>query len=102
MHALAINMLADPRAIHHFADFAYRHDYYYQCPANAPDGQLPTSSTLNAAEPNWALEQQGGIGCRCDCDSHTPSNVGSYCLNKLREPISKKRPWKTWLMGWVF
>ncbi|KAK8017773.1 hypothetical protein PG993_014099 [Apiospora rasikravindrae] len=102
VHALAVNMLVEPRKLHHFADFAYRHDYYYQCPANARDGQLPTSGPLNAAEPSWAPEQDDGIGCRCSCDSSKPRNVGSYCLSKLREPTSTKRPWRTWLLGWVF
>ncbi|ETS76175.1 hypothetical protein PFICI_11562 [Pestalotiopsis fici W106-1] len=101
VHALAVNMLVEPEKVHHFADFAYRHDSYYQCPTNAPGGQLVESRTLNAAESTWAPEVKGGIGCRCDCDGRTTRNHPSYCLNKLKEPTSPKRPWSTWLLGWV-
>ncbi|KAI0123416.1 glycolipid 2-alpha-mannosyltransferase [Xylariales sp. AK1849] len=101
VHAMAVNMLVEPRNVHHFADFAYRHDWYYQCPANAPGGQLTESDILNRAEPKWAEEVEGGIGCRCDCDGRKTRNQAAYCLNKLREPTSPKRPWSTWALGWV-
>ncbi|KAI3325206.1 glycosyltransferase family 15 protein [Xylariaceae sp. AK1471] len=102
VHSLAVNMLAEPHQVHHFADIGYRHDWYYQCPANAPGGQLPESKMLNRVEETWAPEIDGGVGCRCDCDGRTNRNTASYCHNKLRAPNTIKRPWSTWLLGWIF
>lgn len=102
VHSLAVNMLAEPQQVHHFADFGYRHDWYYQCPANAPGGQLPESQTLNDAQSRWADEIPGGAGCRCDCDGRTNRNHASYCLHKLKAPNTADRPWSTWLLSFVF
>ncbi|KAJ2974598.1 hypothetical protein NUW58_g8609 [Xylaria curta] len=60
VHTLAVNMLAEPHQIHHFADIGYRHDWFYQCPANTPGGQLPDSKTLNLVNETWAPEIEGG------------------------------------------
>ncbi|KAI1635714.1 glycolipid 2-alpha-mannosyltransferase [Biscogniauxia mediterranea] len=102
VHSLAVNMLAKPEQVHHFADFGYRHDWYYQCPANAPGGQLPESATLNAVKESWAPEIQGGVGCRCECDGRTNRNHGSYCLHKMKAPNTISRPWSTWFLSWIF
>ncbi|KAI1499616.1 glycolipid 2-alpha-mannosyltransferase [Biscogniauxia marginata] len=102
VHSLAVNMLAKPEQVHHFADFGYRHDWYYQCPANAPGGQLHESGTLNAVQESWAPEIQGGVGCRCECDGRTNRNHASYCLHKMKAPNTISRPWSTWLLGWIF
>ncbi|KAI1660028.1 glycosyltransferase family 15 protein [Daldinia decipiens] len=91
VHSLAIAMLADPRKVHHFEDFGYRHALLYQCPANAPGGQLPESQLLGSG--TWAAEEDNGIGCRCECPGPSPRNYGSYCLNKLKQPTTIKRPW---------
>lgn len=89
VHSLAIHMLVEPRRVHHFEDFGYRHDWFFQCPANAPGGQLPESRTLG--DHPWAPEREGGIGCRCECDGRKIRNHPSYCLNKLKQPNTAKR-----------
>jgi mannosyltransferase len=88
-------MLVEPERVHHFEDFGYKHDWFYQCPANAPGGQLPNSKLLGDYE--FAPEREGGIGCRCECDGRKTRNYGSYCLNKLKSPNTEKRPT---FMGW--
>lgn len=35
--------------VHHFSDFAYRHDSFQQCPANAPGLQLVNSSSSSSS-----------------------------------------------------
>ncbi|KAI1342304.1 glycolipid 2-alpha-mannosyltransferase [Xylariaceae sp. FL0016] len=102
VHSLAVNMLAEPHQVHHFADFGYKHDWYYQCPANKPGAQLPESQTLNSVKSSWAPEIEGGVGCRCECDGRKARNVGSYCLSKLKAPYTRERPWSTWMLGWIF
>ena len=89
-------MLLDPRKVHHFEDIGYRHDLLYQCPANAAGGQLPESKVLGKGE--WAAEVDNGIGCRCECDGRKTRNHPGYCLNKLKQPNSRNRPWATWLL----
>ncbi|KAI0378546.1 glycosyltransferase family 15 protein [Hypomontagnella monticulosa] len=102
VHSLAVNMLAEPHQVHHFADIGYRHDWYYQCPANAPGGQLPESQALNKVQGSWAREISGGVGCRCECDGRQNRNHASYCLNKLKAPNTAHRPWSTWLESFIF
>ena len=89
-------MLVDPRKVHHFEDFGYTHDTLYQCPANAPGGQLPQSELLGTAE--WAPELEHGIGCRCECDGSRRRNHPSYCINKLKQPNTRNRPWLPWYL----
>lgn len=95
-------MLAEPHQIHHFADIGYRHDTFYQCPANAPGGQLPESETLNLVKDTWAPELEGGVGCRCECDGRKNLNIPSYCHDKLRAPNTMRRPWSTWFLSWLY
>ncbi|KAH6646327.1 nucleotide-diphospho-sugar transferase [Truncatella angustata] len=97
VHSLAVAMFVDPTRVHHFEDFGYRHDQLYQCPANAPGGQLPESAALGTDQ-TWAPEIEGGIGCRCQCDGRKTRNHEGYCLNKLKQPTSTKRPWLTWFL----
>ncbi|KAF6804950.1 glycolipid 2-alpha-mannosyltransferase [Colletotrichum sojae] len=94
VHSLAVAMLLQPRQVHHFEDFGYRHDHIYQCPANAPGGQLPGSQALGDGPYSEPIE--GGIGCRCECDGTQRSNYNGYCLNKLKSPNTAKRPWLSW------
>ncbi|KAI1329034.1 glycosyltransferase family 15 protein [Xylariaceae sp. FL0255] len=102
VHSLAVNMLAEPHQVHHFSDIGYRHDWYYQCPANTPGGQLPESKTLNSVKESWAPEIAGGVGCRCECDGRKTRNTASYCEHKLKAPNTIDRPWSTWFLGWIF
>ncbi|KAI8635363.1 glycolipid 2-alpha-mannosyltransferase [Xylariaceae sp. FL1651] len=92
VHSLAVAMLADPQRVHHFEDIGYRHANFYQCPANAPGGQLPDSPSLTKNK-RWSPEIKGGIGCRCECDGEKPRNHQTYCLDKLKQPNSFKRGW---------
>ncbi|CAJ2501563.1 Uu.00g044160.m01.CDS01 [Anthostomella pinea] len=99
VHSLAIAMFVDPRKVHHFEDFGYRHDKLFQCPSNAPGGQLPESQLLgNESMGAWSPESEGGIGCRCTCDGSNPRNYGDYCLNKLKQPTTVHRRWFAWLL----
>jgi len=82
-------MLLEPHKVHHFEDIGYRHDWFYQCPANAPGGQLKESAALEDLS-KYAPEREGGIGCRCDCDGSKTRNYASYCLAKLKQPNSAK------------
>jgi len=89
VHSLALAMLLEPHKVHHFEDIGYRHDWFYQCPANAPGGQLKESAALEDLS-KYAPEREGGIGCRCDCDGSKTRNYASYCLAKLKQPNSAK------------
>ncbi|KAI0532590.1 glycolipid 2-alpha-mannosyltransferase [Xylaria digitata] len=102
IHTLAVNMLAEPHQIHHFADIGYRHDTFYQCPANAPGGQLPESKMLSRINETWAPEIEGGVGCRCECDGSTTRNIPDFCHNRLRSPNTMSRPWLQWFQEWVY
>ncbi|KAK8048871.1 glycosyltransferase family 15 protein [Apiospora phragmitis] len=97
VHALAVALFLDPSQVHHFEDFGYRHDLLYQCPANAPDLQLTEAEILFGNKPYWP-ERLGGVGCRCQCDGDKPRNYGGYCLNKLKQPNTRARPWLTWFL----
>jgi mannosyltransferase len=77
-------MLLRPEQVHHFEDFGYRHDTLFECPANAPGGQLLSSPALGNG--NYSAEVAGGIGCRCECDGRVRRNQDSYCLNRMKSP----------------
>ncbi|KAI1121898.1 glycolipid 2-alpha-mannosyltransferase [Nemania abortiva] len=91
VHSLAVAMLADPKQVHHFEDIGYRHANFYQCPANAPGGQLPGSSTLGGKA--YSPEIAGGIGCRCECNGQKTRNYQNYCLDRLKQPNTPKKGW---------
>ncbi|EHA53754.1 hypothetical protein MCOR27_010934 [Pyricularia oryzae] len=98
VHSIAVAMLLDPSQVHHFDDIGYRHDQLYQCPVNSPGSQLPDNPSLGT-DKNWAPSAEGGVGCRCECDGRTtPRNHPGYCLNKLKAPNTRSRPWFTWLL----
>jgi len=86
---MAVAALLPPSKVHHFEDIGYRHDWYYQCPANAPDGQMQGSKTLEGSD-TWFPEIEGGIGCRCECDGTRTRNYATYCLHRLRQPNTAK------------
>lgn len=96
VHSLAVGMLLEPERVHHFSDFAYRHDTFQYCPANAPGAQLEGSKALGDAL--YGDEKEGGVGCRCSCDSSKTINFPGYCMNKLQQPLKPDRPWATWLL----
>ncbi|KAI0482729.1 glycolipid 2-alpha-mannosyltransferase [Xylariaceae sp. FL0804] len=107
VHSLALAMLLEPRKVHHFSDFGYRHDTLFQCPGNAPGGQLPASPLLGNFTPaetdfddrdRYSPEMDEGLGCRCSCDGRTTQNYGPYCVQKLKQPTSINRPWLTWFL----
>jgi len=85
-------MLLDPEKVHHFEDLGYRHDFFFQCPANAQGGQRWESQLLGSdpTYTSWSPEQPGGIGCRCECDGAVTRNMGNYCLDRLKKPTTKK------------
>lgn len=97
-------MLLPPTSVHHFEDIGYRHDFLYQCPANAPGAQLPESDVLGRASsyPDsnvpWFPPLDGGSGCRCECDGRRTRNHAGYCLDKLKQPTRRERHWFTWLL----
>ncbi|KAK0742355.1 nucleotide-diphospho-sugar transferase [Apiosordaria backusii] len=91
VHSLALGMLLDSHKVHHFEDIGYRHDWYYQCPANAPGGQLLQSEVLGEPAFTVAEEMKDGIGCRCECDGSRTRNHASYCLNRLTQPNKGRR-----------
>ncbi|EJT81523.1 hypothetical protein GGTG_01501 [Gaeumannomyces tritici R3-111a-1] len=98
VHSIAVDMLLDSAQVHHFADIGYRHDSLYQCPANAAGGQLQGNRALGDDD-KWAPEAEGGVGCRCECDGRARSrNHPGYCLNKLKAPNTRSRPWFTWFL----
>lgn len=82
IHSLAAGALLGPRDIHYFRDFGYRHTTIQHCPSNAPGLQLPRESYLEQTTLNdrtrfeeddywehWDAPQEGGVGCRCRCDT---------------------------------
>ena len=95
-------MLLRPEQVHQFADFGYRHDWFFSCPNNAPGGQLLESKTLNeGGYDKWMPEREGGIGCRCECDGHAQSPHASYCLKRVVQPNTRRRlsRWE-WFKSW--
>jgi len=62
---------------------------------------MPESSILNTGlgKDLGVPGTSTGIGCRCECDGRKDTrNHPGYCLNKLKQPNSRKRPWLTWLL----
>ncbi|PSS03540.1 glycolipid 2-alpha-mannosyltransferase [Coniella lustricola] len=96
VHSLAVGMLARTDQVHHFSDFAYRHGSFQQCPANALGEQLEGSIALG--DGLYSQEKDGGVGCRCTCDSSKTINFPGYCTNKLKQPTRPDRPWLTWFL----
>lgn len=91
VHSLAVNLLLEPNRVHHFEDFGYRHGGYYQCPANAPGGQLLDSKVLGEPTASTAPERPGGVGCRCECNRWRTRNHKTYCFHKLKQPTTAKQ-----------
>lgn len=94
VHTLALGLLLKPEEVHHFSDLAYRHDHLYTCPGSAPGRQLLGSELLG--DEKFMPEEDGALGCRCECKMG--KNYLGYCLNKLKQPTSRIRPWLTWFL----
>ncbi|KAK5658028.1 hypothetical protein OQA88_2583 [Cercophora sp. LCS_1] len=85
VHSLAVHLLLPPEKLHHFSDIGYHHEPFFQCPGNAPGGQL-TGSTVLPNGPNLSPESEGAIGCRCRCMDGRRRNNRPICLNTLQSP----------------
>ena len=77
-------MFLEPEQLHYFSDFGYYHEPFFNCPANAPGGQLENSTFLGDGA--WTPEQPDGVGCRCQCDPNAFSNRPT-CLNRFRQGV---------------
>ncbi|MCJ1378077.1 hypothetical protein MMC17_001173 [Xylographa soralifera] len=87
VHSLGAALLLQPEQMHWFEDLGYLHEVYQTCPANALGGQLPGSSKLGPD--SWDKEQQGGIGCRCQCSLSAirpPATCSNALAQSLRAP----------------
>ncbi|KAK1759836.1 glycolipid 2-alpha-mannosyltransferase 1 [Echria macrotheca] len=91
VHALAVHLLLGPEQLHHFADIGYSHEPFWQCPGNAPGGQLLNSTVLGDAS-GVSPESEHAIGCRCRCPDERRRNNRGICLNTLQAPAAFHRP----------
>lgn len=91
VHALAVHLLLPPEKLHHFADIGYYHEPFFQCPGNAPGGQLLDLKALGDAS-NISPESEGAIGCRCQCPDGRRRNNRGICLNTMQAPAAFHRP----------
>jgi mannosyltransferase len=82
-------MLLQPGQLHHFSDIGYQHDPFFQCPGNAPGGQLTDSNIFGQG--SWSPELPGSIGCRCECFDNRRRNNRGICLNSLQAPAAFHR-----------
>ncbi|AEO71870.1 glycosyltransferase family 15 protein [Thermothielavioides terrestris NRRL 8126] len=89
VHSLAVHLLLPPGRLHHFADFGYHHEPFFQCPGNAPGGQLPGNDALGDAA--WSPETDGAIGCRCQCPDQRRRNNRGVCLAAMQAPAAFHR-----------
>jgi mannosyltransferase len=102
VHSLAAHLLLAPEQLHHFSDFGYYHEPFFQCPGNAPGGQLPGNEALDTGrDKGWAKESEGAIGCRCQCggdDGTWRRNIRGICLNRMQRGAAAKRVswWDRW------
>ncbi|GAB1312808.1 Glycolipid 2-alpha-mannosyltransferase [Madurella fahalii] len=90
VHSLAVHLLLPPGKLHHFSDIGYHHDPFFQCPGNAPGGQLPDNAALG--EGKWSPESPGAIGCRCQCIDQRRRNNRGICLETMQAPAAYHRP----------
>lgn len=90
IHSLAVHLLLPPGKLHHFSDIGYHHAPFFQCPGNAPGGQLPGNAALG--EEKWSPESPGAIGCRCQCIDQRRRNNRGICLDTMQAPAAFHRP----------
>ncbi|KAK3304695.1 glycosyltransferase family 15 protein [Chaetomium strumarium] len=89
VHSLAVHLLLPPGKLHHFSDFGYHHEPFFQCPGNAPGGQLPGNEALGNGE--WSAESEGAVGCRCRCPDQRRRNNRGICLDTMQAPAAFHR-----------
>ncbi|KAK3393938.1 glycosyltransferase family 15 protein [Podospora didyma] len=90
VHSLAVHLLLKPEEVHHFSDIGYHHEPFFQCPGNAPGGQLHTNTALGTGK--YSPESPGAIGCRCECLDDRRRNNRGICLNTMQTPLAFHRP----------
>jgi mannosyltransferase len=99
VHSLAVHLLLPPGKLHHFSDFGYQHAPFFQCPGNAPGGQLPENDALETGrDGGWSAESEGAIGCRCKCPDKRRRNNRGICLDTMQAPAAHHRTgwWAKW------
>jgi len=97
VHSLAVHLLLPAGKLHHFSDFGYHHEPFFQCPGNAPGkGQLPGNEALGTGK--WSAESDGAIGCRCQCPDQRRRNNRGICLDRMQRPAAYHRTgwWERW------
>jgi mannosyltransferase len=96
VHSLAVHLLLPPGKLHHFSDFGYHHEPFFQCPGNAPGGQLVGNEALGKGE--YSAESEGAIGCRCQCIDERRRNNRGICLDTMQAPAARSRVgwWERW------
>jgi mannosyltransferase len=90
VHSLAVHLLLPPGKLHHFSDFGYHHEPFWQCPGNAPGGQLPGNEAL-LGNGEWSAESEGAVGCRCRCPDQRRRNNRGICLDTMQAPAAFHR-----------
>ncbi|KAK4135739.1 glycosyltransferase family 15 protein [Trichocladium antarcticum] len=105
VHSLAVHLLLPAARRHHFADFGYHHEPFFQCPGNAAGGQLRGAGVFdddgNGNGEGWSEERAGAIGCRCRCLDRRKRNNRGICLEAMQAPAARTRMglWERW-RGW--
>jgi len=69
VHSLALALLLEPKKLHYFEDFGYRHSTFQHCPP------------ANLRKP----------GCECTCDENQ-GRTRDICLRRLREAVEPLMP----------
>ena len=64
VHSLAAALMLEPQQVHYFQDVGYSHPPFQHCPVGE------------------------GVGCGCECDKS--AHVGSYCLDRMRQPVEPR------------
>lgn len=91
VHSLALHLLLPPEKLHHFSDVGYRHEPFFQCPGNAPGGQLNKIADV-FGKGKYSPEISGRIGCRCECPDGRKRRHKGVCLAALQSPAASHRP----------
>lgn len=89
-------MLLGPERVHHFSDFAYRHDSFQQCPANAPGFQFvndTTATSSSSSSSHFSSSSSGGGGGDVFGEDDDANNIlFTTTKNRMRRgPPGKKR-----------
>ncbi|KAK4185800.1 glycolipid 2-alpha-mannosyltransferase 1 [Podospora australis] len=92
VHSLAVHLLLEKEKLHHFSDMGYHHEPFFQCPGNAPGGQLPENKALGRMTGRESRESEGAIGCRCECIDQRRRNNRGICLERMQRPQAWHRP----------